>query len=208
VNKNKTHLRELAALHALGALQGEDARAFSALLADSAEARTEARAFAAATEALAQSLPARQPPAGLKEKILQQINRSNARAEAQNVIRRMLPASEGGLAFIKEGGQSAWVSLPVPGAFVKVLSFDEASGHAVVLGKLEAGSRYPEHTHHLPEDIFMLSGDLHVGDQVLQAGDFHHAEAGSRHGVNWSEHGCVLLAVLSKEDLLRQLIPG
>jgi anti-sigma factor ChrR (cupin superfamily) len=39
---------------------------------------------------------------------------------------------------------------------------------------------------------------------VLRAGDFHHAEAGTAHDVNWSEGGCVLLAVLSKEDLLNQ----
>ena len=54
----------------------------------------------------------------------------------------------------------------------------------------------------------MLSGDLHIGEQVLHAGDFHHAAAGSSHGVNWSEAGCVLLAVLSQEDLVAQLLPA
>jgi quercetin dioxygenase-like cupin family protein len=51
----------------------------------------------------------------------------------------------------------------------------------------------------------MISGDLHVGEEVLRAGDFHHAEAGSQHAVNWSEQGCVLICVLSKEDLMNQL---
>jgi hypothetical protein len=46
---------------------------------------------------------------------------------------------------------------------------------------------------------------LHVGEQLIRAGDFHHADAGSRHEVNWSETGCVLLAVISREDLLTQL---
>jgi hypothetical protein len=53
----------------------------------------------------------------------------------------------------------------------------------------------------------MLSGDLHVGQVVLQAGDFHHAEAVTRHEVNWSEQGCVLLGIFSKEDLLAQFGP-
>ena len=74
-----------------------------------------------------------------------------------------------------------------------------------MLGKLEPGARYPGHSHLRPEDVFMLSGDLHLGEKVvLRAGDFHHAEAGTAHDVNWSEEGCVLLAVLSKEDLLNQ----
>ena len=54
----------------------------------------------------------------------------------------------------------------------------------------------------------MISGDLHIGDEIIQAGDFHHAEAGSTHGVNWSEQGCVLVAVLAKEDLLAQFAGG
>ena len=49
------------------------------------------------------------------------------------------------------------------------------------------------------------SGDLHIGDQALHAGDFHHAEAGTHHPVNFSEGGCTLLIVLTTEDLLAQL---
>ena len=87
---------------------------------------------------------------------------------------------------------------------MKLLSLDEEGDYALVLGKLEAGARYPSHAHKHAESLFMLSGDLHIGDEVIHAGDFHHADAGSGHGVNWSQTGCVLLAVLSKEDLLAQ----
>jgi anti-sigma factor ChrR (cupin superfamily) len=113
------------------------------------------------------------------------------------------------LAFIPQAGDAGWLPLPVAGAFVKLLSFDPSTEYAVVLGKLAPGARYPSHTHKRSEDIFMLSGDLHIGEQqVIRAGDFHHADAGSRHDVNWSDEGCVLLAVLSKEDLLAQLVPS
>jgi anti-sigma factor ChrR (cupin superfamily) len=207
VKKNATSLKRLAALHAIGTLDGEDARAFSVLLTQNAEARAEAGAFAAVIEALARSLPPRSPSPGLKEAILREANCRRARAQAKAAIKKLAPPSREGLAFMREARGPGWLPLPVPGASVKLLSFDNASGYAVVLGKLEAGSRYPGHTHRQPEDIFMLSGDLHIGSAVIHAGDFHHADAGSHHGVNWSEDGCVLLCVLSKEDLLAQLVP-
>jgi anti-sigma factor ChrR (cupin superfamily) len=205
VKKHDTHIKELAALYALGTLDGEDARAFSALLAENAEAQQEAKAFSGVAEALAGSLPSAPLPAGLKNRILRQIKARQARAQAQVQMSQLVPPAKGGLAFLKDAAGPGWMPLSVPGASVKLLSFDPNSAYAVVLGKLEPGSRYPDHTHQCPEDIYMLSGDLHVGDTVIRAGDFHHAEAGSQHPVNWSETGCVLLCVLSKDDLLAQL---
>ena len=62
-------IQELAALHALGALGGEAAEAFSGLLAGNADARSEALAFGGVVEALAKSLPqTHRPSPGLKER--------------------------------------------------------------------------------------------------------------------------------------------
>jgi quercetin dioxygenase-like cupin family protein len=207
VKPKRAQLKDLAALHALGALDGEDVQVFAELLAASPDAGKAATAFGQVAEALAQSLPARVPPPHLKDQILRRATMSRARAEAEKRIKALVPACQDGLSFLKQAFGENWLPLPVAGAFVKLLSYDEASGYAVVLGKLDAGARYPGHAHRHPEDIYMLSGDLHVGEHLIEAGDFHHAEAGSRHGVNWSEKGCVLLAVLSKEDLMNQLVP-
>jgi anti-sigma factor ChrR (cupin superfamily) len=81
---------------------------------------------------------------------------------------------------------------------------EDHQDYAMVLGKLDAGARYPAHRHDGPEQIYILSGDLSIGDVKLNAGDFHSAAPGSAHGVNSSEQGCVILAVLSKRDLLAQ----
>ncbi len=81
-------------------------------------------------------------------------------------------------------------------------------GYALVMGKLDPGSRYPSHRHLLGEEVYILSGDLHIGDRALKAGDFHHADAGTTHGVNFSEQGCVILAVISTQDLQTQLHPA
>ncbi len=202
-------LREQAALHAIGTLDGEEAQTFAHLLLKEPEARKEAAAFWRVAAALAHSLPASPLPSpGLKQRILRQAEQKKARSKLETTLRELTPPSRAGFAFLREACQSGWMPLPVAGASVKLLSFDDDSGYGVVLGKLEPGSRYPAHTHLHAEDIYMLSGDLHVGEEVIRAGDFHHAEAGSRHSVNWSEQGCVLLAVLSKEDLLAQFGPS
>jgi anti-sigma factor ChrR (cupin superfamily) len=205
VKRKSSQISQMAALYALGALEKEEARRFAELLSESPEALSDAQVFGSITEKLAQSLPRRAPSPGLKERILAAAEKSKARARAAQAMQQMLPVSKNGLAYMKAAADGGWLPLPVTGAFVKLLSFDSASSYALVLGKLDPGSRYPAHTHKHPEEIFMISGDLHVGEEVLRAGDFHHAAAGSQHPVNWSEQGCVLICVLSKADLMNQL---
>jgi len=198
-------LKEQAALHALGALDGEEAQTFARLLAESPEARREAAAFSGVAEALAQALPPSPiPSAELRERILRQAEQRKARSNLERTLKGLKPSSQDGFAFLRAASGPGWVPLPVAGASVKFLSYDDDNDYATVLGRLEPGARYPSHTHIHSEDIYMLSGDLHIGEQVICAGDFHHADAGTTHGVNWSEKGCILLAVLSKEDLLAQ----
>jgi anti-sigma factor ChrR (cupin superfamily) len=107
-----------------------------------------------------------------------------------------------GLSFLSSNETSGWKQLPVRGAWIKLLSFEPQRGYAVLLGKLEPGVRYPAHINAGPEDFYILTGDLHVGERALGPGDFHHADAGSLHGENYSVAGCTLLAVLTKDDPL------
>ena len=46
----------------------------------------------------------------------------------------------------------------------------------------------------------MLEGDLHIGEDVMHPGDYQFAPAGSRHGVQSTEHGCLLLITSSLND--------
>jgi len=107
-----------------------------------------------------------------------------------------------GLRFLDAAAESGWKQLPVPGAFIKLLSLEKERGYAVLLGKIGAGVRYPAHVNAGPEDFYILSGDLVVGDRKLRAGDFHHADSGSKHEANYSVEGCTLLAVLTTDDPL------
>ena len=205
MNIDNDQVKELAALHAAGALEGEEAQRFARLLVESEDARRELASYGGVIERLADSLPTgSQLSPGLKKRILRAAELAKGRRDLEARLEQITPPAAGGFGYARQAAASGWLPLPVPGAFVKVLSFDPANGYATVLGKLEPGARYPAHRHKCPEDIYMLEGDLHIGDEVIRAGDFHHAGAATRHGVNWSENGCVLLAVLSKEDLMHQ----
>lgn len=61
--------------------------------------------------------------------------------------------------------------------------------------RLEAGVQLPVHTHELPEFIYVLEGELMVGDQRLSSGWVSVASAGSVHSGVRSDTGCVFMLV-------------
>jgi anti-sigma factor ChrR (cupin superfamily) len=191
--------QEQASLYALGALSGEERQRFEAELRDNAELRALLRSFEQAIDRVALATPAKTPPAGLKIKVLDRIRAGSASAAHAQPQLGLQPA---GLRFLAGSEQSGWKQLPVPGAWIKLLSLERQRGYAVLLGKLDAGARYPAHTNVGSEDFYILTGDLHIGERVLGPGDFHHADAGSTHVENHSVEGCTLLAVLTVDDPL------
>jgi anti-sigma factor ChrR (cupin superfamily) len=194
--------QEQASLYVVGALDEIERQAFEAELHASADLREFVRDMKHATVLLARLVPQHQPPSQLREKILQQIS-----AEAAPTDTKLKPLGEilSGLRFVNAADERGWKALPVAGAWIKLLSLDRERGYAVLLGKLGPGVRYPAHRHVAPEDLIVLSGDLHVSDHRLGPGDFHHADAGSQHGVNYSVEGCTLLAVLDVANPLVEL---
>jgi quercetin dioxygenase-like cupin family protein len=197
---NLERLIELAAEFAQGAATEEEQRELINLLAGadaSARAQVANLMDTAALLSLHSLSSEPQPPAELKNKILGNLQKSTEKAKTKTPP---LP----GFKFEKFDEPGGWVSLPIKGAYVKMLSMDQERGYAVALGKLDPGARYPAHSHTGPEEVFVLSGDLHIGPTRLGAGDFHHADAGSQHDVNFSETGCVIMVVLTLKDLQAQ----
>jgi len=187
--------QELASLYALGALTADEQRAFEIQLRGNAELRELTLELQRTAGLAAKSIPQTSPPPQLKSKVLERINDlGKSRLSPLTAI--------SGLSFNEAASESGWKALPIPGAFIKLLSLEKERGYAVLLGKIEAGVRYPAHVNAGPEDFFILSGDLVVGNRKLKAGDFHHADKGSQHEVNYSEEGCTLLAVLTTDDPL------
>ncbi|HKS36908.1 MAG TPA: cupin domain-containing protein [Verrucomicrobiae bacterium] len=191
--------QEKASLYALGALTATEQRAFEAELSADSELRDFVRDLQRAADLIAMSSPVVSPPRELRDKVLRRIETA---ASASAPAKEPLPSAFRGFRFLDADDREGWKQLPVPGAWIKLLSLERERGYAVLLGKLEPGVRYPAHTNAGPEDFYILTGDLHIGERRLGPGDFHHADAGSEHSVNHSVEGCTLLAVLTIDDPL------
>ena len=191
--------QEQASLYVLGALDAEASGAFEGELAANAELHTLVNELGRVTDLMALASPQIPLPPSLKEKVLQRISGQKSPIPPAAPV---APAILAGLRFEEAAETKGWKALPIPGAFIKLLSIEKQRGYAVLLGKLEPGTRYPTHVNTGPEDFFILSGDLVIGDRKLRAGDYHHADGGSQHTENHSVEGCTLLAVLTTDDPL------
>ena len=198
--------QEQARLYAVGALSDSESRAFEGELLRNAELRTLVTQLQSTADLLAISSPATELPPSLRDKVLHRIEELGAPQGAGVGAQRTRPttalAAFAGLRFIDSAGTQEWKPLPVPGAYIKLLSLEKERGYAVLMGKLDPGTRYPAHVNAGPEDFFILTGDLVIGDRKMIAGDFHHADRGSQHAENYSVEGCTLLAVLTTDDPL------
>jgi anti-sigma factor ChrR (cupin superfamily) len=61
------------------------------------------------------------------------------------------------------------------------------------MAHLQPGAEYIEHGHAQDEEIYMIEGDLIIGDLVLGPGDFHIAHAGRHHPVHRTKTGCICI---------------
>ncbi|MGK0188497.1 MAG: anti-sigma factor ChrR (cupin superfamily) [Verrucomicrobiales bacterium] len=187
---------EMAVLHALGALDGESlgqvAHCIGCPGSDMSRAVEELDVMVAAmSQAL---LPSMAPPADAKAEIDRLLG-FTVTADEEDSIK-----PEAFTYVMSEEGE--WRPLPVlkGGARVKELSNDAASGFTVMLLELDAGTRFPSHSHHGIEETFLISGDLQMQDRVLGPGDFARALPGTRHSSLYSENGCRALIVTAAEN--------
>lgn len=77
-----------------------------------------------------------------------------------------------------------------PGVEIKILH--ESAHSSSVLYRLAPGGILPPHGHIGEEECIVLSGSATIGDQLVQAGDFHLAGAGTDHTAITSITGALL----------------
>lgn len=188
--------QEEASLYVLGALNAAEKESFEAALSVEPALRELVASLERTAGLLARAVPPVAPPAGLRERILRRVEADDVSTPPVPLTRTLDPA----FFFVAASDAAGWKELPVPGAFIKLLSADRERGYAVLLGRLERGVRYPAHAHKSGEDILVLTGDLTIAGRRLGPGDFHHCDAGTSHPVNYSDEGCTLMAVLSIDD--------
>ncbi len=103
--------------------------------------------------------------------------------------------------FTLRADEGEWDETGVEGIQVRRLFVDRANNRMTALFKMAPGSAYVPHVHDGPEECYVLQGDLRVGDDlVMHGGDYQRAPAGSVHGVQRTETGCLLLVTSSLHD--------
>jgi quercetin dioxygenase-like cupin family protein len=117
------------------------------------------------------------PPKGLLDKIEARIRDSGV--ELPGTITRRANAGE-------------WTDAG-PGLRIKTLNQITKIGRQTFMAELSPGAEYTDHDHDQDEEIYMISGDLIIGDVVLKAGDFHVAHAGKHHPTHRTVSGCVCI---------------
>jgi anti-sigma factor ChrR (cupin superfamily) len=187
---NRKTLEELAAGHALGALDSSEAAELERLLAHDEKTRDEVAAFMDVAAAMAAGAsPAVTPSTETRARIL-------AAVAATTQARRVDAPACGQKGFrVTPRSESAWIETGLPGFRMKVLSGSPDAPYQLILAELAAGGRIPEHDHHGTEELFILSGHLHTEGYVLGPGDFFRAEAGTHHRELTSPDGCTAILI-------------
>lgn len=212
-------LRGDAALFVLEALEPAQARAYRLHLARCEACRVEVESLAASAREL-HALAASEPvPRGLWERVVERIRSGGGPPDGAGGSRSARDPRPGATQIWKHwdsdasgirqdftflaADDSGFEPTAVPGIEARKLFVDRAQDRVTMIVRMQPGTAYPPHIHGDVEECFVLSGDLRVGDsQELRAGDYQRAEKGSRHAVQSTRHGCVLLLVSSLSDEL------
>ena len=192
--------RDRAALHALDALEPEEAAIFERHLAVCPLCRAETESLRRTADALLSQVPARPVPAGLRERLLSRVAAGEVPA-TQPWKSWRAPAAAGGVHLLRSG-DGAWEPTAVDGVEVRRLFVDPAADRVTMLVRMAPGTSYPPHRHGGAEECYVLEGDLNVGDTTMRVGDYQRADGGSRHGVQSTTGGCLLFIVSSLHDEL------
>jgi anti-sigma factor ChrR (cupin superfamily) len=198
---------ELAALFAAGAMPLGEQVAFEAHLADGCAAcSAELRALTPVVTALAGALAPVLPDAAVRDKLLRRVTDAAGLASGASPLRAQLhsklsSAKPGAPLLIKRAADAAWEATEIEGVRIRVLFVDRAYNHFTALVRMAPGTSYPAHLHDGPEECLVLEGDLRVGEQVLHAGDYQRAPAGSHHGIQSTQAGCLLMITSSLSDV-------
>jgi len=177
-------LEALVLADSIGALDPYERVELQARLdALTSEQRMEVARLYETASAVAQSTPVLEPSPHVRERVL---------AEAHKPSTYTVLATDTG----------GWIDTGVTGIRARILAVDKAHSLVTMLIRAEPGAVYPAHTHHGPEDCYVISGSVIVDGSVLRAGDFIHADAGSEHGEFRTTGGAEVLLVGAIEDYL------
>jgi anti-sigma factor ChrR (cupin superfamily) len=187
-----------AALYALGALEGDEARRFEEhLAAGCAACAAQLREFEAVAGDLGLAAPEAEPPAGVRARLLALVSEdgggSGAGAVGGGGPSLSQDAAPGFL--VLRAGEGEWRPTDDAGVSFKLLFADRERGTVTTLVRMEPGARIRPHRHLGVEQCLVLEGDVRSGRVGMTAGDFNCSMPGSVHEELVSDGGALLLIV-------------
>jgi anti-sigma factor ChrR (cupin superfamily) len=205
---------ELAPLYALGCLDEADRLWVEAQATESPELAAELAELEETAAAIAYAAPVVAPPPGLKGRLFQQLGVETCESDSIARLSAIPTANSNQL------GQPDWMNRfsnseaarlrgmkwrrhRVKGVTYALLHFNLFTREVVVLLRAEPGTRYPLHRHRGIEEIFMLAGDLVIGERTYAVGDYIRSEAKSVHVVE-SRTGCLCYIRTFGDQILRE----
>lgn len=83
------------------------------------------------------------------------------------------------------------------GVMTKTLKQNKLTGETTFLLSFAPGASYPAHDHPEGEQMYVLEGDVRVGRDYLQLGDYLYTPPNVSHDAQ-SQNGCVILVCVPK----------
>lgn len=160
-------LHELAAMYALGSLDARERELFEQHLYECDDCAGDVLSLSQVADLIGESVSA-VPPEQLRKRLLSRIGGS---PRVPGIV-----MEQGGL-LIARSAELAWQPLAT-GIYLKPLFEDRDSKYNTSLVRMDPGAHYPSHHHAAIEEMFLLSGDLHLEGQVMRAGDYCRADRG------------------------------
>ncbi len=183
---------ELAPLYALDLLSEEERAWVEQQLIECPELAEELAEYQTAAAAIIYSSPAVEMAADLKDRLFDRLG-----LDSPVTVEEKAPP----LPFFSVRSQDVnWrPHSRVPGVSIALLNTDPIKREIVGLLRAEPGVRYPFHIHATGEEIYMLEGDLVIGNEAYGAGDYIRSHAGSNHAPH-TNGGCMFFFRTSMDD--------
>lgn len=197
---------ELAALYVAGAMAQEESREFEKHLeAGCRRCAAVVKRFDCVVDELAPNIESVASGDRVRDLLMARIEKIREEDSPQEVsnpqVWKSWPADECAAdLFVRRAPDRIWESTGIEGIEVQRLFNDSRENRMTALVRMAPGTSYPAHVHNGPEECYVLQGDLRVDDQVLCAGDYERRAPTSRHGIQSTKDGCLLLIVSSLSD--------
>jgi ChrR Cupin-like domain len=183
---------DLAPLYALDMLSQEEKMWVEQQLVESPELLEELTAYQSAITSLPYSAPALPMAADLKDRLFDRLGLDTPVSET-------VPAHTPAPYLTIRSQDLDWQPHSTPGVAIAIVHRGESRRELVGFLRAEAGVRYPFHRHAKSEELFMLEGDLVIGNEVYGAGDYIRSSPGSSHAP-YTNGGCRFFFHASMDD--------